>query len=151
MFAGEHPPGAAEAGLHLVDTEERAVATAELLGGRQIPGLGQYDALALDRFGQKERHVLVAQLRFERSEVVERHPRHARQQRAEPGALIGAAVHRERSEGEPVETVLDGDCPGPAGGGARQLEGGLDGLGAAVDEQHAIGGGGSVAQERLGE
>ena len=84
-------------------------------------------------------------------EIVEGHPGHVGQQRSEAAALGGAAVHRQRAEGETVKAILDGYHAGPPGGGARQLDGALDGLGAAVDEHDAVGRGGGDAHQRLGE
>ena len=79
-------PGAAEAGLHLVDAEERAVPPAERLRALEVAGRRQMHALALDRLDEEERDVLAAQLLLERVEVAERHPVEAGQQRTEARA-----------------------------------------------------------------
>ena len=136
--------GAAKAGLHLVDAEEGAVAAAEPLRAGQVAGLGQHDALALDGLGQEEGDVFAAQLGLERCEVVEGHQGDVGEERLEGRPGRGAAVHRERAEREAVEAVLDGHDARPACGGPPDLDGRLDGLGAAVDEQDAIGRGGAT-------
>src|SRR5207247_1174948 len=93
MFQREHPPGAAEAGLHLVDAEEGSVAAAELLCALEVAGGGDVDALALHRLDDEERDVLRAQLSLERREVVPGHFLEARRQR------VDAELHGAR----PVE------------------------------------------------
>ena len=103
VLEGEQLPRAAEAGLHLVDGEERPVAAAELLRAFEIAGRRQVDALALDRLDEEERDVLAAQLALERIEVAERNLREPRQQRAEALDEVRIAVRRERAQREPVE------------------------------------------------
>ena len=80
----EHPAGAAEPSLYLVDTEERAVASAEELGSLEVSRIGHDSALALDRLDQEQGDVLSAQLLLEGLEIVERHGREPGQQRPEP-------------------------------------------------------------------
>ena len=99
----EHLPGPAEAGLHLVDAEERAVAAAELLRALEVARRRQVHALALDRLDEEDGDVLAAQLLLERVEVAERHALEAGQQRPEPVGELGVPVRRERAERQPVE------------------------------------------------
>ena len=65
MLEGEHFAGAAEAGLHLVADEERAVFAAERLGLRQEIVARDEDALALHGLGDEGRDVARAQFRLE--------------------------------------------------------------------------------------
>ncbi len=109
MLEREHLPGAAEAGLHLVDAEERAVSAAERLRALEVAGGRQVDALALDRLDEEDRDVLAPQLRLERVEVAERHAVEAGQQRPEARRELGVPVRRERAERQPVEAVVGGD------------------------------------------
>ena len=99
----EHLPGAPEAGLHLVDAEERAVAAADLLRALEVARRRQVDALALHRLDEEDRDVLAAQLLLERVEVAERNALEPRQQRPEPVRELRVAVRRERAERQPVE------------------------------------------------
>ena len=69
---------APEARLHLVDAEERAVATAERLRAFEVARRRQVHALALHRLDQEQRDVLGPQLALERVEVAERHLRESR-------------------------------------------------------------------------
>src|SRR4051794_13129521 len=62
VLQGEHPPRASEPGLDLVDAEERAVATAELLCSLQVVVGRQVDALALHRLDEEERDILLSEL-----------------------------------------------------------------------------------------
>ena len=72
MLEREQLACAPEAGLHLVDGEERAVAAAELLGTFEVAGRREVHAVALDRLDQEERDVLVPQLALECIEISER-------------------------------------------------------------------------------
>ena len=60
VLGGEEAAGAAEAGLHLVRDEERAVPAAELLGAREAVGGRDPDALALDRLEDERGNVAAA-------------------------------------------------------------------------------------------
>ena len=84
MLEREQLAGAAEAGLHLVDAEERPVPAAERLRALEVAGRRQVHALPLDRLDEEERDVLAAQLPLERVEVAERHAVEAGEQRPEP-------------------------------------------------------------------
>ena len=134
----EHPPGAAEAGLHLVDAEERAVAAAELLRALEVAGGRQVDALALDRLDEEHRDVLALQLALERLELAERHAVEAGQERAEAVGELRVAVRRERAEREPVEPVVGRDDARALRRGAAELERRLDRFGAAAREEAAL-------------
>src|SRR5207245_942313 len=103
VLEGKHPARAPEAGLHLVNAEERAVAAAQLLRALEVALRREEGAVALDRLDQEERDVLAPKRRLERAEVAEGHLREPRQQRPEPVAELRHAVGRERSERVPVE------------------------------------------------
>ena len=62
MLEREHRPRAAEAGLHLVDAEERPVPAAQRLRAFEVAGRREMHALALHRLDDEERDVLAAQL-----------------------------------------------------------------------------------------
>ena len=151
MLGGEQLPGAAEAGLHLVEAEERAVAAAELLRAGEVAVGGQDHALAEDRLDDEHRDVLAAQLGLERVEVVERHAGDPREVRAEAVGERRLAVDRQRAERQPVEGVLDADDALPLRRRAAELDRRLDRLGAAVREQRLPDRRGRAADELLGE
>jgi hypothetical protein len=90
----EQLPRSAEAGLHLVDAEERAEGPAQLLRAFEVAGRRQVHSLSLHRLDEEERHVLVPQLALECLEVTERHLREPRQQRAEAFRELRIAVRR---------------------------------------------------------
>ena len=98
MFECEQLACAAEAGLHLVDREERSVAPAQLLRSLQIAGRGQVDTLALDGLHEKQRHVFTAQLTLERIEIAERDPGEPGEKRAEAIDEVRVPAGREGSE-----------------------------------------------------
>ena len=105
----EHAPRPAEAGLHLVDGEERPVAAAELLRALEVAGRRQVDAFPLDRLDEEDGDVLALQLLLERGEIAERDAAEAGQERLEAVGELGAAVRGERAEREAVEAVVARD------------------------------------------
>ena len=137
MLAGEHASRAPEAGGHLVDAEERPVSAAELLRPLQVARLREDDAVPDDRLGEKQRHVLAAQLLLDRAEVVEGHAGEAGKERLEAVGEGGVAVRRERSQRQPVEAVLDGDDARSAGRRPPELDRRLDRLGTRAREESA--------------
>ena len=102
----EELAGAPEAGLHLVDAEERPVAAAQLLRALEVARRRQEDAVADDRLDDEERDVLGAQLGLERVEVAERDAREARHERLEALGERRVAGRGERAERQPVEAAL---------------------------------------------
>ena len=147
----EHPPGAAEAGLHLVDDEEDPLAVADRAQPlHELRRRGDEAALALHRLDDDRGDRLGGDLRRERAlERVERvapadpavlvRERDAvdlGRERPEP-RLVGMRLRgeREREERAPVEPALEGDHRRPARVAARELDGVLDGLGARVEER----------------
>jgi len=64
--------GPAEAGLHLVDREERPVAAAELLRSLEVAGRREMDAFPLDRLDEEHGDVFALELLLERREIAER-------------------------------------------------------------------------------
>jgi len=68
----EHAAGSAEAGLHLVDAEQRSVAAAEFLRALEVAIRRKEWAVALDRLDDENGDVLAAKRRLERVEIVER-------------------------------------------------------------------------------
>src|SRR5438132_3230853 len=105
MLEREQLPRPPEAGLHLVDGEERAVAAAQLLRAFQVTGRGQVDAVALNRLDQEERDLFSAQLALESVEVAEGNLEEAGQERAKPLDEVAPAVGGERAERQAVEAV----------------------------------------------
>ena len=73
MLEREHPSRPPEPGHHLVDAEERPVATAQLLRSLEVPLGWQIDPFPLHGLDDEERDVFTAQLLLERFEVAERH------------------------------------------------------------------------------
>ena len=70
----EQLAGAPEAGLHLVDAEERPVAAAELLRAGQVTIVRELRSMPLNGLDDEDRHVLAAERRLERLQIVERDP-----------------------------------------------------------------------------
>ena len=160
-----HRPRPPHARLHLVCDEENPVRVADLAEMRQvIAGHRDEAALALHGLEHDARDRLRLDLALE--QVLERCDRGVRVDAAVrirsggavdlPGEgteprLVGAhlARHRHRQERPPVEAVLEDDDRGPAGRGARDLDGVLDRLCAGVDEDRllALAGAGRVLGE----
>ena len=138
VLAGEEFSGAADAGLDLVDDEQRAVAAAERFGALEIVVVGQDHALALDRLDHERRHLAVRQRAVERGEIVERHADAIRQQRLEAAAEGVIAVQRKRPIGQAMERMAAIGDAGAARRGARELDRGLDRLGAGIGEEHLV-------------
>src|SRR6266511_3453656 len=148
-FTDTRPPprarrraGAAPARLDLVDHQQHAGAGGELADRLQVAVGRHADArLALDRLDQHGGRVR-ADRRGQRGRVAEGHVAEAGRQRLErllDGRLAGGG---QRPQGAAVEAALAGHDadrllapvrPAPAPG---QLDGGLDGLGAGVGEEH---------------
>lgn len=133
-LVGEPVPGPADAGLHLVQHEQRA------LGGRD--GAGRLEVarrrddhaeFALDGFEDDEGRVL-GDGRVQRLGVTERHVGDVPGQRQERLPLAGLPGEGEGAHGAAVEGALGRDDVGTPGEPA-DLEGGLVGLGAGVAEE----------------
>ena len=86
----------------------------------------------------KRRDLARRQRLFERGEIVERDRGAAGQQRLEAGAEIRIVGQRQRAIGQTVEGVPAVHDARPAGGAARELDRGLDGLGAGIGEKHLV-------------
>ena len=161
---GEPGADAAEAGDHLVGDEQDAVAVADRADALEVAG-GRRERAAgvLDGLHDHQRDRLRAGLDDRRLEVVEQERGelllglggravvavrvadvdHVGDERLEGGAQRGDAVDRERAQRGAVVGEAAGDgLPAAlaAGGvvGAGELPGGLDGLGAAGDEEDAV-------------
>ena len=83
-----------QAGLDLVDDEQRPVAPAQRLGRLEVAGGRQRDHPPLDRLDDERGDVPGAQFRLQAREIAERHPRAAGQQRTE--ALLEELVTDDR-------------------------------------------------------
>ena len=141
--------GPADAGLHLVEPQQRAVVAGDPPGGGEV-AVGRHDdtGLALDRL-QHDRRGLVGHGRGERLGVAVGHAGDVAGQRLERLAGRGLVGERQRAHRPAVEGALGGDQVGPAGA-PGELEGGLVGLGAGVGEEHpAVGA--EQAEQPLGE
>src|SRR5581483_1507222 len=134
----EEAAGATEAGLHLVDAEERPVAAAQRLCAFEIALRRERAALPLDRLDDEDRDVLVPERLLERVEVAEGHAVEAGQKRTESVRERGVAVGRQRAERQPVEGARRRDHPRAPRRRAAELERGLDRLGAGAREEHAL-------------
>ena len=75
---------------------------------------------------------------LERREIVERNRGATGQQRLEAAAEIAVVGQRQRAVGQPVECMLAVDDAAAAGGAARELDRGFDGLGAGIGEEHLV-------------
>ncbi len=129
VLAGEHPAGAAKAGQHLVDAEQRPVAAAERLHTFEITGIRQDDPFPLQRLEQDERDILLPQFRLERVEVVEGHLREFRQQRPETVGELGIPVRREGSRASDRGTRrFGGDDAAASARCTTELDRRLDGI-----------------------
>jgi hypothetical protein len=104
-------------------------------------------ALALDRLDDERRHLvrrreLVEQHLVEPAQVVdptERGVEHARQERPEPGVVLGLGCgQRHRAVRAAVEPAEERDDIWPAGRVAGQFDRGLDDLGPGVAEVGAL-------------
>ena len=137
VLVGEELPGPAEAGLHLVADQQRAVLVQQRGRLAEEARRGREHAMALDRLDDHGRYVAALQLRLEGGEIAERDLR-VRQQRPEALAELLGAVHRQRPRGQPVESVDGIEDPPAPGRVARELQRRLDGLGAAVAEEHPV-------------
>ncbi len=125
-------------GLDFVGHEQRAVAAADLGGGRKVAVRRHVDALALDRLDEESRDLARRDRALQRREVVERHARRVRQQRLEAVAEDRVAVERQRAVGQAVERMIAEYDARPAGRGARELDRGLDRLRAGIGEEHLV-------------
>ena len=137
VLVGEEPSGAAEAGLNLVADQQRAVLVQQRLRLRQEPGRRHHDAVPLDRLHDQGGDVALAQFCLERGDVAKGNLR-AWQQRAEACLEFLGAVNRQRPGGQAVEAVPRVQDAALAGRVPGELERGLDGLRAAVAEEHAL-------------
>ena len=148
---GEPGAGAADAGLHLVEPQQRAVAGRDLAGrGAGSPSGGTTTPASPWIGSSDDRGGLVVDRRGERVGVAVRDEGDVAGQRLERLAVGGLAGERQRAHGAAVEGALGGDQPG-APGAPGQLEGGLVGLGAGVGEEHPAVPAPSSAEQPLGE
>src|SRR5207244_7702164 len=106
LLEAEERPGAADAGLHLVEAEKRAVRARELVGRpHELEPGGMNPALALD--GLEPDHPGVrTDGRLERADVVQGRERDAGDERLEGPPLRGLTGRRERTEPAPVDRPL---------------------------------------------
>ena len=147
----EHPPGAAEAGLHLVDDHDDPVLVAEPAdAGHEVPRRDDEPAFALHRLDHDRRDLLGGDLRDQRA--LERRERRARVraavvlrernavhlggERPEPRLVrVRLRGHRHREERAAVEGALEDDDGGALRVRARELDRVLDRLRAGVEER----------------
>ncbi|AFU00665.1 ion transporter [Nocardia brasiliensis ATCC 700358] len=142
--------GPADAGLHLVEDEQRAVARGDLPRlGEVVERRHHHAALPHHRL-EEHRGGVVVDRGLERGGVTVGHVHHARGHRLERRALGRLPGERERAHGAAVERLLAGDDLGPAGQ-PRDLERRLVRLGPRIAEERASGMpvvGGAVAEMR---
>src|SRR5262245_43089876 len=155
VLIGPEPPGPRDAGLDLVDDEERARLVAELAQPAQVVVVGQvHAALALDAFHDDASGAVVDRA-LHRAQVVVGHVLEAGHQGLKAVLVLLLAGRRQGREGAPVERVaggheLDAVRRDPlACILAGDLERRLVGLGAGVREEHAVGE--RMLDEQLGQ
>ncbi len=136
--------GAADARLHLVEEEQRAVLVADLPQLLQVAGRrGEHASLALHRLDHDARDVR-AHHRAHRRGVSIGDVCHARERGAEALLILGVPGEGHRAHGPPVKRVVEGDEAIALGlavdeePAARELEHRLVGLRAGVAEEGAI-------------
>ena len=151
MLGGQEAAGAAEAGLDLVEDEHRPGLAAGGLRALEIARRWQVDALALDRLDDERGDVARRELRAQRVEVAERDLVAARHQRAEPLAELRVAVDRQGAGRQAMERVVAVEDPRAPGRAARELDRGLDRLGARVGVDDRVEPGGGARHELLGQ
>ena len=141
--AGQEGARAAAAALHLVRDHDGPGLGAELAGrGHVVRVQGLHAALPLDRLHDEGRGPL-GEGRLQGADVVGLEELRG-QALPERRAVGGVGRDRQAPEGAPVEAALQGHevlALGAPGGGvvlARQLEGGLVGLGPGVGEEHGL-------------
>ena len=139
MLEGEHLPGPAEARLDLVDDQQRAFGT-QGLGGEPEVVVGRDDGAALpeDRLDDEGGDVAAAEGLAQRVRIAEGDAGHFGNERAEAIARGVAPLEAEGAEGGAVVGAVAGDDAAPAGGGAGELDRGLDRLAAAGAEEDAM-------------
>ena len=145
--SANHAAGSPEAGLDLVDDEQRPVAPASGLRGQQVVGRRRRDHAPLHRLDDERGDVLLAQLALERVEVAERDARAAGQQRAEAFLEELIADDRQRSERHPVEARIAREQARPTGRGARELDRRVHSLRPCAGEEHGV----EARRQALGE
>src|SRR5687767_7484041 len=135
LLEREHGPGPAEAGLDLVDDQQRASLPAEARGLLdELPCRWPDTALALHELDD-ERGGLAGDGRVERLGLVERNVREARHERPEDVAVLRPPGRRQRAHRLAVEAAHRRDHAVPLRRGARELQRAFDRLGAAVAEE----------------
>src|SRR5919106_1360906 len=131
LLEGEEGAGATDAGLDLVEGEERG----ELCRGRhELRVERDHASLAEDRLEQDQAHVVV-HCRLKRVDVVRSHEAHSRNAGLERGALAQLTRRGERAERPPVEAPLERDDTVSSRRLPCVLERRLDRLGARVAEE----------------
>ena len=140
LLEREHRPGAAEAGLHLVEDQERTALTAQTrrLGDELARGR-THTALALHELDD-ERRGLARDRGVERLRLVEWDVRGAREEAvaAERLAILRPPGRGERAHRLPVEATHRRDDPRPLRRHSRELQRALDRFRAAVAEEVAV-------------
>ena len=129
--------GSAETALDFVDDQQSAVLFAEALGFEEEAVGDDFAGLALHGLDDESRHLLRRQRLLQGIQIVERDHRRAGHEIAEAVAEEVGAVDGKRAGGESVEGVIAVDDAAAAGIAAGELDGGFNGLGAAVGEEDA--------------
>ena len=141
----EQAPGAAHAGLHLVEQEQNAL----LVGERaqileEAPGDLAHAALAHDRLDQDSGR-FIADRRLDGVDVERSHLVEAVDRRSEAFEMLGLAAGSDRGERPAMEGAVEGDEPVALGRAmleviaARCLDRAFDRLGAGIGEEHHVG------------
>ena len=145
MLEAVGPAEATDPGLHLVEDEQGAALAAERLQALEVAFRRlDHAGLALDRLDENRAGAAV-DLAGRRLQVAEGHRSEPSREGAEADLVGGRCGRRQGAQGTAVETALRGDDPVPVaravavvGVAPRQLDRGLDRLGAAVAEEGAV-------------
>src|SRR5205807_973970 len=106
-------------------------------GLAEVAGRRLYNAaLSLERLDEEGRVTAAGECPAQGVEIAVRYIVESRYRRAERLLVLLLVRGRERAERLAMEAVAGGEDVVTAGRGAAQLDGGLDGLGAAVGEGH---------------
>ena len=115
-LVGEEGPGAAEDRLDLVEDEEGAASTAEMLRARQIAGRREHHAaLAEDGLDDERAYLAAGEGAIEGVEIAEGDLVAVGEERREGRPHAGHAGHRERAQGEAVVAPRAEDDAGRGG------------------------------------
>ena len=134
----KHLAGAAQAGLDLVDDEQRAEAAAKRLRFKQVVSGRQRDFATLDGLADERGDVARLEFRLQRVQIAERHQFTAGQQRSKTFLEKLVANHRQRPECDAVEAALARHEIRATGGRPCELHRRIHGFGARARKKRGV-------------